>query len=108
MAAKILDGKAIAQDIRAELKEKTAELKKQGIVPGLGVLLVGEDPAPRSYVTAKEKACEETGLYSKEIKLPATATTKRFSMWFMRSTLMIRSTAFSSSFRFRTPQWNNQ
>ena len=76
MAAKILDGKAIAQDIRAELKAKTAELKKQGIVPGLGVLLVGDDPASRSYVTAKEKACEETGLYSREIKLPATASHK--------------------------------
>lgn len=74
MAAKILDGKAIAQDIRAELKEKTAELKKQGVVPGLGVLLVGDDPASRSYVTAKEKACDETGLYSREIKLPATAS----------------------------------
>jgi methylenetetrahydrofolate dehydrogenase (NADP+)/methenyltetrahydrofolate cyclohydrolase len=74
MSAKILDGKAIAQDIRAELKTKTAELKKQGIVPGLGVLLVGDDPASRSYVTAKEKACEETGLYSREIKLPATAS----------------------------------
>jgi methylenetetrahydrofolate dehydrogenase (NADP+)/methenyltetrahydrofolate cyclohydrolase len=76
MAAKILDGKAIAQDIRAELKAKTAELKKQGIVPGLGVLLVGDDPASRSYVTAKEKACAETGLYSREINLPATATYK--------------------------------
>ena len=74
MSAKILDGKAIAQDIRAELKAKTAELKKQGIVPGLGVLLVGDDPASRSYVTAKEKACEETGLYSREIKLPASAS----------------------------------
>jgi len=76
MAAKILDGKAIAQDIRAELKAKTADLKKQGIVPGLGVLLVGDDPASRSYVTAKEKACEETGLYSREIKLPSTASHK--------------------------------
>jgi len=76
MSAKILDGKAIAQEFRAELKAKTAELKKQGIVPGLGVLLVGDDPASRSYVTAKEKACEETGLYSREIKLPATATHK--------------------------------
>lgn len=76
MAAKILDGKAIAQDIRAELKDRVAELKKQGIVPGLGVLLVGDDPASRSYVTAKEKACEETGLYSREIKLPATASHK--------------------------------
>jgi len=76
MAAKILDGKAIAQDIRAELKARVAELKKQGVVPGLGVLLVGDDPASRSYVTAKEKACEETGLYSREIKLPATASHK--------------------------------
>lgn len=76
MAAKILDGKAIAQDIRAELKARVAELKKQGIVPGLGVLLVGDDPASRSYVTAKEKACEETGLYSREIKLPPTASHK--------------------------------
>ncbi len=76
MAAKILDGKAIAQEFRAELKAKTADLKKQGIVPGLGVLLVGDDPASRSYVTAKEKACEETGLYSREIKLPATASHK--------------------------------
>ncbi|MEI8207487.1 MAG: tetrahydrofolate dehydrogenase/cyclohydrolase catalytic domain-containing protein, partial [Kiritimatiellales bacterium] len=76
MPAKILDGKAIAQDIRAELKARVAELKKQGIVPGLGVLLVGDDPASRSYVTAKEKACEETGLYSSEIKLSATASHK--------------------------------
>jgi methylenetetrahydrofolate dehydrogenase (NADP+)/methenyltetrahydrofolate cyclohydrolase len=76
MAAKILDGKAIAQDIRAELKARVTELKKQGIVPGLGVLLVGDDPASRSYVTAKEKACEETGLYSREIKLPATVSHK--------------------------------
>lgn len=74
MAAKILDGKAIAQDIRAELKTHVSELKTKGIVPGLGVLLVGDDPASRSYVTAKEKACEETGLYSREIKLPATAS----------------------------------
>lgn len=76
MSAKILDGKAIAQEFRTELKARTAELKKQGVVPGLGVLLVGEDPASRSYVTAKEKACEETGLYSREIKLPATASHK--------------------------------
>jgi methylenetetrahydrofolate dehydrogenase (NADP+)/methenyltetrahydrofolate cyclohydrolase len=74
MAAKILDGKAIAQEFRAELKQRVAELGAQGIVPGLGVLLVGDDPASRSYVTAKEKACEETGLYSREIKLPATAS----------------------------------
>jgi methylenetetrahydrofolate dehydrogenase (NADP+)/methenyltetrahydrofolate cyclohydrolase len=74
MAAKILDGKAIAQEIRAELKARVAELKEQGVVPGLGVLLVGDDPASRSYVTAKERACEEAGIYSKEVKLPGTAT----------------------------------
>lgn len=72
--ANILDGKAISAEIRAELKSRVSELKQQGIVPGLGVLLVGEDPASRSYVTAKERACEQAGIYSKEIKLPATAT----------------------------------
>ncbi len=74
MAANIIDGKAIAQDIRAELKTRTAELHGRGIVPGLGVLLVGDDPASRSYVTAKERACEQTGIYSREIDLPASAT----------------------------------
>ena len=74
MSAKILDGKAIAQEMRDELKDRVAELKVQGVVPGLGVLLVGDDPASRSYVTAKERACEEIGLYSREIKLPSTAT----------------------------------
>ena len=74
MAATILDGKQIAQDIRAEIRARVSELKEQGIVPGLGVLLVGDDPASRSYVTAKERACEEAGIYSEEIKLPATAT----------------------------------
>ncbi len=74
MAAKILDGKQIAQDIRAEIKSRVNGLKEQGVVPGLGVLLVGDDPASRSYVTAKERACEEAGIYSEEIKLPAAAT----------------------------------
>lgn len=73
MAARILDGKAIAQEIRAELKEKTAALRERGITPGLGVLLVGDDPASRSYVTAKERACEEVGLYSREVHLPRDA-----------------------------------
>jgi len=72
--AKILDGKAISAEIRAELKTRVSELKEKGVVPGLGVLLVGDDPASRSYVTAKERACEEAGIYSKEVKLPAAAT----------------------------------
>ena len=72
--AKILDGKAISAEIRAELKTRVTELAKEGVVPGLAVLLVGDDPASRSYVTAKERACDEAGIYSKEVKLPATAT----------------------------------
>ena len=46
-------------------------MKKRGVVPGLGVILVGEDPASKSYVTAKEKACEEIGMYSSDNRLPA-------------------------------------
>lgn len=71
MAAKIIDGKQVAADMRAELKQKVAGLKDKGVVPGLGVILVGEDPASRSYVTAKERACEEIGIYSDDNRLPA-------------------------------------
>jgi len=56
--------------MRAELKEEVAKLKEQGIVPGLGVILVGEDPASKSYVTAKERTCEEIGIYSDDNRLP--------------------------------------
>ena len=71
MAAKIIDGKQIAADMQAELKEEVAKLKERGIVPGLGVILVGQDPASKSYVTAKEQACEEIGIYSDDNRLPA-------------------------------------
>jgi methylenetetrahydrofolate dehydrogenase (NADP+)/methenyltetrahydrofolate cyclohydrolase len=71
MTARIIDGKQVAADMRAELKEEVAQLKKQGIVPGLGVILVGEDPASKSYITSKERACEEMGIYSDDNRLPA-------------------------------------
>ncbi len=74
MSAHILDGKKIAQDLRLEMALEVTQLRSQGIVPGLGVLLVGNNPASRSYVTAKEKACAETGLHSEEVLLPVTAT----------------------------------
>jgi methylenetetrahydrofolate dehydrogenase (NADP+)/methenyltetrahydrofolate cyclohydrolase len=74
MSAKIIDGKQIAQDIREELKKEVAALKKRGVTPGLGVILVGEDPASKSYVTAKEKACEEIGILSDDNRLPANTT----------------------------------
>jgi len=75
MAARIIDGKQIAADIRAELKKTIAQLvADHGITPGLGVVLVGDDPASRSYVTAKERACAEAGIYSDDNHLPADAT----------------------------------
>ena len=69
MTAQIIDGKQVAADMRAELKDEVARLKEQNIVPGLGVILVGDDPASRSYVTAKERACEDIGLYSDDNRL---------------------------------------
>jgi len=71
MAAHIIDGKQVAAGIRAELKNEVARLKERGIVPGLGVILVGDDPASVSYVTGKERACDELGIYSDHHHLPA-------------------------------------
>jgi len=72
MAAEIISGKEVAKAIRAELTEEAAELKeKHGIVPGLCTVLVGEDPASVSYVTAKGKACEKIGMKSIHHELPA-------------------------------------
>ena len=71
MTARVIDGKQVAQDMREELTSEVAALKEQGIVPGLGVILVGDDPASRSYVSAKEKACAACGLYSDDNRLPA-------------------------------------
>ena len=75
MPAEIIDGKKVAAEIRAELKAKVLELKSsRGVTPGLAVILVGEDPASQSYVTAKEKACAEVGIYSDDNRLPADTT----------------------------------
>jgi len=71
MTAQIIDGKQVAAEMRAELKDEVSKLKEQGIVPGLGVILVGEDPASQSYVTAKERACENLGIYSDDNRLAA-------------------------------------
>jgi len=75
MPAEIISGKDVAAAIRAELSQEAAELKRQrGIVPGLATVLVGEDPASVSYVTAKGKACEELGMKSFQYTLPATTS----------------------------------
>lgn len=73
MAAVILDGKAVAKAIKAELALEVIELKKQGITPGLGTLLVGDDPGSHSYVAGKHRDCAEVGVRSVRIDLPANA-----------------------------------
>jgi methylenetetrahydrofolate dehydrogenase (NADP+)/methenyltetrahydrofolate cyclohydrolase len=71
MAARIIDGKQVAAQMRAELKEQVDRLRAMRVVPGLGVILVGDDPASASYVTGKEKACHDLGMYSDDNRLPA-------------------------------------
>ena len=73
--ARIIDGKELARRLRAEIAAGVAELKaRTGSIPGLAVILVGDNPASVSYVTAKEKACGEVGMLSREIRLPAETT----------------------------------
>ena len=75
MSAPLLDGKKLAAEMRAEIAAEVARLKTEtGVQPGLGVILAGENPASLSYVTAKEKACAEAGMFSREVRLPGTAT----------------------------------
>ena len=75
MSATILDGKKLAADMRADIANQVAKLKvASGVTPGLGVILIGLDPASTSYVTAKEKACEEAGMYSQDVRVPAETT----------------------------------
>ncbi|MBR5866702.1 MAG: bifunctional methylenetetrahydrofolate dehydrogenase/methenyltetrahydrofolate cyclohydrolase FolD [Spirochaetaceae bacterium] len=74
MSATIIDGFSIAQDVRAQAAKEAAELKEKGISPCLAVVLVGENPASVSYVTAKEKALEEAGMEGRDIRLSADTT----------------------------------
>ena len=74
--ANAIDGRAIAQKVYAELRDEIAALKSQGTTPGLAVVLVGDDPASRSYVRAKDKMCRELGLHSVKLELPAATTQK--------------------------------
>lgn len=74
MAAKIISGTEVAKEIRAELKERAAKLKEEGVTPGLVIIRVGDDPASVSYVTGKEKASEEIGIWSETFVLPESAS----------------------------------
>ncbi|MFZ1981773.1 MAG: tetrahydrofolate dehydrogenase/cyclohydrolase catalytic domain-containing protein, partial [Smithella sp.] len=77
----IIDGNKIAQDIRNEVRISTLELKQKGIVPGLAVILVGDDPASKIYVGKKSQDCAEVGFLSREYKLPeATSEEKLLSL----------------------------
>ena len=71
MSAKIIDGKQVAASCREELKQQVAALRARGIIPGLAVILVGEDPASQVYVRNKHRACEELGIHSEQYTLPA-------------------------------------
>ena len=74
MTATILDGKATAAAIKAELKERVAALAARGVVPGLGTVLVGDDPGSHAYVAGKHRDCAEVGIASLRRDLPASAT----------------------------------
>ena len=74
--AQIIDGKAVAAKIKEEAAQETVRLKKQGIIPGLAVVIVGEDPASRIYVNNKKKACQQVGILSQEYALPVETTQK--------------------------------
>ena len=74
MTAQILDGKATLASIKTELKERVAVLRERGIVPGLGTVLVGDDPGSQWYVNAKHRDCAEIGITSIRRDLPATAS----------------------------------
>lgn len=72
--AVIIDGKAAAAKVRAEVADEVARLKLKGITPGLAVIIVGDDPASRVYVDNKKKDCAQVGIYSEEFALPGDAS----------------------------------
>jgi methylenetetrahydrofolate dehydrogenase (NADP+)/methenyltetrahydrofolate cyclohydrolase len=72
--AKLIDGRAIAEKVYVELRGEITALKSKGVIPGLAVVLVGDNPASRAYVRSKDKMCRELGLHSVKLELPATTT----------------------------------
>jgi methylenetetrahydrofolate dehydrogenase (NADP+) / methenyltetrahydrofolate cyclohydrolase len=74
VTARILDGKAIAAQIRSEVAERVRALAERGVTPGLAAVLVGDDPGSRIYVGAKHKACADVGIRSEQVDLPAYVT----------------------------------
>jgi methylenetetrahydrofolate dehydrogenase (NADP+) / methenyltetrahydrofolate cyclohydrolase len=74
MSSAIINGKEIGQEIRKSVEKRVVALKEQGVTPGLAVILVGDNPASKTYVANKQASCEAIGIYSALIKLPETVT----------------------------------
>jgi methylenetetrahydrofolate dehydrogenase (NADP+) / methenyltetrahydrofolate cyclohydrolase len=74
--ARLIDGRTVAEKVYLDLRRQIADLKSKGVTPGLAVVLVGDDPASRAYVRAKDKMSRELGLHSVKLELPATTTQK--------------------------------
>lgn len=72
--AKLINGKEVSLAVQERIRKETEALKEKGITPGLAVVIVGDDPASRTYVNNKKKACERVGFHSEEYALPATTT----------------------------------
>jgi len=72
--AKLIDGRAIAEKVYVDLRREIAQLKSKGIMPGLAVILVGDNPASRAYVRSKDKMCRDLGLHSVKLELPGSTT----------------------------------
>ncbi len=77
MTAEILDGKAASTAVKADLTERVARLAEQGVVPGLGTVLIGDDPGSHAYVGGKHKACAAVGVASFRHDLPADASREK-------------------------------
>src|SRR6201989_3226960 len=72
--SQLIEGRAIAEKVYAQLRGEIADLKKRGVTPGLAVVLVGDNPASRAYVRSKDKMCRDLGLHSVKLELPADTT----------------------------------
>jgi methylenetetrahydrofolate dehydrogenase (NADP+)/methenyltetrahydrofolate cyclohydrolase len=84
MTARILDGKALAEAIKAELKDRVSALAEGGIIPGLGTVLVGDDPGSRSYVAGKHRDCAQVGIASIQVELPDTTSQDQLASFIAR------------------------
>src|SRR5215211_5190603 len=74
MTARILDGKALAATIKDELRDRVTTLAEHGVVPGLGTVLVGDDPGSHAYVRGKHRDCAQVGIASIQVELPASTS----------------------------------